>query len=978
MAVYDDQNPGATPPVKKPEEGAAATQHKEEQAGASPSGTGSTPTKAEKQEQAQVESKTDTVKDKGSSSGEEPDSTWVNKVTKKKSRFGGSKSRAKTLLLSSGAGGGALFVLIVIVLGMIFLAQLKAVHYATVLRSTGFAASQFVMRNTFADIAYNNAVMTEDSLGSVSQAERTALDRLRRINPAKVMKMLGREGKFNIVVQNGKEVGFEINGQRYLKDEFAREAFPNRSGFKDLSPREKLTVKNQILNKVGNEMADVLAAEPRSFNNGFFKGFRQHFNIRTSKWAQKARALAGKTPEEARVETREQTFDEINDTEKPRSSIPEVDEAADTYEAEVKNSIKNNFDQRGKDYAKAAFDKAGVNDIAEFSDSAGKVSIAVMVTTMYCTARDIQGSLEAINTNKEEQGQRYAHDVQTTAQQIERSDVNLNASVAASSMWDGSKDIPAANVSPLYRESTGKSLAGVDSSALLEGSPTAKIAETPLKTIVEIGDTLFVNIPIPAFKDAVISQTCGAALNPVAQTTIAAADVIASVGAAIATGGTSEGIKVGLKAAAVTAVGIYGGNWLGEWLEETITTYAGGDFTGAETGIDRYNAAAIATDYQNAAVARGVTYGRPLTNEESVQTKTVALSDLKTRETNGSLHDRYFAIDNPYSLVGNLAAATPASVPALTSSLQTNIGSLGSRFSSLISGNWGLGTLMTATGISKKASAAPQVNVASENNFFGVDQWGWTPEELAKLTNTEEFDYVKNTAWVLERNPNGELDAKYNKCYTPAAQTDVPDGCGRDELGTDEALHWRVYKLHNSVIDQLADTTVTEDNEGGDSSNTGTIDANLPSGSKEELLEQIEQTGNITGGFGMLNTSAKRTLLAVILKLAQTYKFTINSVIRPGGGPHGNGSAVDVGNINGKGVPTAQDYAAYNEDANAFVRDGATLLPGKSWMGVSNDQFKKTANDIMIPKGGSSDLDLPSTTGATGAHFHLNVPADAE
>ncbi len=182
-----------------------------------------------------------------------------------------------------------------------------------------------------------------------------------------------------------------------------------------------------------------------------------------------------------------------------------------------------------------------------------------------------------------------------------------------------------------------------------------------------------------------------------------------------------------------------------------------------------------------------------------------------------------------------------------------------------------------------------------------------------------------------------------------------------------------------AILAQYGSGTSTGSGTTGSSCGTtsGTIDPNLPQGSKEELISQIKATGNITCGADKLNTQMKQTILAVILRLSQKYKFCVNSTIRSGTGPHSNGSAVDVGNIDGQGVPSGQDYAGYNDTANQFVADGATLLPSGSWMGVSNDKFLQTASAILVPKGASAGLDLPSTTGATGAHFHLNVPASA-
>ncbi|MEO5627566.1 MAG: hypothetical protein ABIQ89_01620 [Candidatus Saccharimonadales bacterium] len=939
-------------------------------------------TKPETQEQASLDKKTETVTD------DDEDGGWVTNI-KGKAKGRGGKSKKKFILAGTGIVGGVSLVLIAIFMVILLIGQLKAVHFATVLRSTGFATSQLVMKKAYSQVAIN-ATATVDSTGSVSPYEKTMLDRLRGINPDKTMKILNKEGAWSVVLEDGKPVGFELNGKRYLQDDFATEAFGegNRVKFDELSPREKWTVKNNMVDKVSTEFAETLATDSRTFNNSFFKGFRQYFNIKGGKWAYKARELAGKSNKEALDTTREAAVTDITDGDAPGKSIlPGVETVSHATQEELIQSVRDGERGRARKYATAAFEKlGGVNykEIGATTESIGKVSDVVFAVTVYCTAYDIQNSLEEINKNKEGQAQRNAHDIQTTAEQIKSGEVTGPAVTTANTLWDGSKDIPPSEASPLYQEDIGNSLAGTEVDTLLENSPTAKIADTPLKTVLGYIEPFVFPIlpPDSEAKTAAISTSCSFLLDPKTQTTIAAAEIGVTVAAAIATDGLAAGVKVALKTAMVTAVGIYGGNYLGEWIQSAIGDFAGTDFSGAETGIDRYNAGRISTDYMNSTVNRGVAYGRPLGKDEAVSIKKLAIEDLKTTESEKSLGHRYFAIDNPYSLVGSFAASAPTSMSSALLKGQASLASLGSKFSSVLSGSWGMNLAMNVSGSQQKVSAIARNDIAAQKDFFGVDQWGWTPQELYKIEKGDDsFDLVSNAVWVGEHNNGGVLDTKYDKCYTPEAQMDVPDeGCDAATLSTIEALHWRLYKLHSSVIDQINDTSVTDDNTGSDgpSNLTGTVDPNLPTGNEDELIQGIKDTGNILGGADLLSNNMKRTTLAVVLKLAQKYKFTINSTIRFGGGPHANGSAIDIGNINSAGVPTGQDYAAYNEEAAQFIVDAATLLPGKSWLGVSNDKFKVLANPIMAPKGGSADLDIPATTGATGAHFHLNVPADAE
>lgn len=162
-----------------------------------------------------------------------------------------------------------------------------------------------------------------------------------------------------------------------------------------------------------------------------------------------------------------------------------------------------------------------------------------------------------------------------------------------------------------------------------------------------------------------------------------------------------------------------------------------------------------------------------------------------------------------------------------------------------------------------------------------------------------------------------------------------------------------------------------------DITSTSTIDTSLPEGTKEELIEKIKATNNV-GNTNLLSTSMKRSILAITFRLAEKYKFVIGSTIRDKSGPHSNGSAIDLGNINNTGKPGGEDYEGVNQEGKDFVTDAANLLFGASYMGVPNQTYLDIAVPIMQPKGGSNLIETRANNLADGAHFHLNVSADTE
>lgn len=798
------------------------------------------------------------AQDKPEASPDSREAGWQTDVSDNKS----SKNRKKILFA---AGGGGIILVGALIFIMMMFGSFKAIHYATVLRSTGFAAGLYVTRNIYNQVAYDAAVLTDDSTGSLTRPERSMYDLVRGVNAEEVMKSLGRDGatgSFEVVKRGGRVEGFEVNGRRYMNNDFAQNSFGRN--YNDLTFRERMTVKNDILKTAGDEMAEVFSTESRTFRTGFFKGFRTHFKIRTSKFAQKTRELVGKNAKEAKASVRENTLDtaegveprtttggaddiEPTDRTGPRSNITEIDEAAQATRRERLRAIKEGFDLKGKDIVNKALTERGTTKISEFAEGAGKVSLAVLIATLYCTARDIIGSLNEINAEKEANMQRFAHDVQTTADQIQSHEASADAANAAGAMWDGAKnsgdyeDVLPADSSPFYKAAFGDPTDTL-SEEYFDGIPNGSINVDGLNTVVSLGDAVILGAAgqvLPGdWSDSIISGACAQILNPAVQTGIAVGDIALSVVLAISSGGTSEGIKAGIRAALYLGAGLYGGNLVGKWLEETINNWAGGGATGAEVGIERFNTAKVSTDYQNSATAKGVNYARPLDNDEAEGIKTEALLSEKNLYEKKPWKERYFAINNPFSLIGRVSAITPSNFSAFSlrlSSVFTDLApkNMAKRLMSL--GDKMLNVFNPNT--SAKAYAASQ-GFEAENHFFGVPQWGWSKDELAKINGDDEsYSLIKNGGWVIERNANGELDQKYEKCYTPEAISDVPkSGCDKNTLKSDEAFRWRYYKASESAIDDLADTEISS----SDGGNVGSMPTDVVDEDQIEAIEGID------------------------------------------------------------------------------------------------------------------------------------------
>lgn len=720
-------------------------------------------------------------------------------------------SRGAPLLVGGSVGLGTVAIIVTL---LMLIGSLKNVHFATVLRSAGFARFNYVMKKQFAQTVFDAAVLTDESTGRLELGERSLIDKLRRINPEKQLAKLGREGtlKFDFEGENrwgglsrtNTFRGIEVNGKAINLDELAKQSFPERSGFNDLSFRERLRVRAQFVDLAKEGLADRLALEGRSFRGSVYKGLREASGISMSRWRQAARDYAGKTPAEARIQNVEDTVRNVEgDTPRPSSISSDINEQA---EAEHQAA----FDEAsGKVKNGTRMSERRVR-LAERADAMGKFSSIVLASTVACIVHDLDNSFEGLETNREQQVLRFGHDIQTTSDQTRDGKVVAEAVGAENARWEGSQN------AAYYKAVQNKPLSPAD---------LQQIEETP---DIRPPNLLFANV-ISAVNEAIeysvgggaieaathlpiigsnikdgqvklINGGCTVILNEYVQYSLAAIEI----GVAIFTAGGSEAlaqsIMQGIKVSLTMAGFVAGGHVVGTMIEKALDSYANTEYSGLATGESLFNQGYVSTDLLQQTGTRKVNFGRPLTTAEAGNAQAVAMNDLKAESRQRPLRDRYFAIENPYSLIGNLASVTPTN---LTSTSQAMAGLLGSLPVNLASAVGHFSSSLTKP-LSKSAFADIS-SIEEKYGTKGVEEWGFSVDELNKIDTDEAYSTDRLVEFVEPQ--LDALDAKYLPCYTYDFQTEPSEACTQDirnQLASEEGLKWRTYRARSYAADVLA------------------------------------------------------------------------------------------------------------------------------------------------------------------------------
>jgi hypothetical protein len=357
-------------------------------------------------------------------------------------------------------------------------------------------------------------------------------------------------------------------------------------------------------------------------------------------------------------------------------------------------------------------------------------------------------------------------------------------------------------------------------------------------------------------------------------------------------------------------------------------------------------------------------YARPLNNVEVVQSHRIDRAEMAYNNEHLSSFDRYLAFENPNSLVSRMAITTGSLLDR-------------SMFASFLNS---LASLFNPVGLSSKVFAGLNANTTLaagnvDTEDYGNVVWAYSQEEQRMMEQDDSYSSPSENSYRLDQSgKKDEIDGKFSKCYTTSMGTllDTKDivrdeegdvlnqgDCSPQQLGPhnpdygDLVFRWRLEHNYSNTTDTLLGI---QDPSEFSNTSLGTI-GNIPTGTTQQLAQQILNNGNIT-----FQTPDERTamehiaatgkavrcgapaispkLLGVLLAAAAKYKIVVGVLVDGGlggghdcdGGQHPLGKAADLNGVNSldgaDGTGRFITQANYNSSAilKQFYTDMGNLL----------------------------------------------------
>ncbi len=702
--------------------------------------------------------------------------------------------KGKWALLFAGGGGAAILTVVIIVVLISVLAPYRSVHFATVLRSVGMARFQMYMKRTYAATVLDAALLTDKSpIGSTASDKlkgRTMRDRLFGVNIDKQLRQLGTEGALKFDFQDERRwgglrsnitfSGVELYGQKIDLNDVSDKLWGKP--YAELSRKERLTTDKSFTDAIKNGLNDQMALEGRGVRSSVFNGFRRVSGISMTKWADKARKYAGAKPAEARKLNLEESLKNVDGARvPPKSGIREIQNDADAVrEDSIKAAQEGKTTTPGQTRSKWA-NRAKVT---------GNISEGVLLTTIACIVHDLNNSFKEGQKDTPDKAAAVGHDALTGGSQVQSGETQLEAVGGESDLW---KD---AEQSVYYKKAVGQPVSNEEMTTQVPQVPdirgpsgalvnTVGYADELLKAA--FGGALVGAIPgLSDLRDKGIDEGCSILLNQYVQFGIAGAEITFAVASAGATKGITAGIKAFFAGTLQLAAGVGVGHILGSMIDRATSSYAGMDFSAATTGPQKYNNASVGVDYLTQVGDRQIAYGRLMTDAEARQSQAVAMDELRQENSEKSFTERYFALNNPYSLASQTLIKMPSSMGELGTSIRST---LASTASILLSPTKLINSLSGTLASSNRLVFAEGIGAVGSGH--GVDEWGHTPQEEERFATEEDFTWENLAAYVEPQ--WDELEKDYRDCYTFEKQIDRPEKCTVAFLSTDRALKWQRY-----------------------------------------------------------------------------------------------------------------------------------------------------------------------------------------
>jgi D-alanyl-D-alanine carboxypeptidase len=749
-----------------------------------------------------------------------------------KARLGNSMGKKAKYAVAAGIAGSVVLILALAFLLLSIFGSLKVVHFATVLRSAGLARFTLQMQKQYDRTLFDAATLTDSSTGRASKelGDRSMLQKMLGINPQKRLAQLGEEGTLKFDFEGSKSwnkltskntfKGVVVDGKPIYLDDLAKEKF--NKPYKDLSKTQVKEINGVFRDRVRINLSDRLSLEGLMYRSSVYAGIRQLAGIRMLKWKwPQDKTDAGKTDAQVLEDDVKQAKEYTDGGDQaPDSGIKEIkDQAADQGKEAEDLSVK------GKNISRLEAPSAKI------AAGARKASVGALLATGACVVHDLNNSFKDAAKTTELRADRLGHDALTTGDQIKQGNTNAQLVGAEATRWGD------ADKSALYKQQTGTGGFSQADVTQLGAIPDVRGPANGFKTAIGLTDALFNQSNflsvVPVIGDKAKNMECDIVLHPVTQYGIAGAELVSSVASAGLAEGFLQATKVAISGGFQLAGSVAVSDVLGRLIDKAVHTFAHLDYSGLDNNEKLYNESYVGVDSLGQYGTRQINFGKPITAGETRQLQNEAMTQVVAMNKQRPFMQRYFAIDNPNSLIGNVAAAVPTSANGVSTYAQHGLAFIGSLFSSPQLLLQHLGSIF----LPHTMAATDQIATGAN---FGVDQWGWTDDENARL-QTDAFSNAANTTYVEGNGVDAynQLMDKYSPCYTYETPSEKPDKCTEQFLSTDEALHWRAFMAEICAASSLGGGIVgtvdtndliahcTEAPTSSDSGPTGVADATI-------------------------------------------------------------------------------------------------------------------------------------------------------
>ena len=652
------------------------------------------------------------------------------------------------------------------------------------------------------------------------------------------------------------------------------------------------------------------------------------------------------------------SIEKIDDAKKGQTEIDKAVKESDRIK------VQNGFTIDGplQDVSKTIADseKAGVDpDVATAAthEQSAKIFSGIaswstinQLTTFYCITKDIYDqTLGKALAKKQTQGLvRLAARSFTAADAATLGKLSLKQVGGYSNLFDkgGESFIMSASYKRATHQAVNTSPASPGYNADI--SPAAKPFTTDTNVYFSALNKIF-----SPFKK--VDTACSMLLQPAAQMSILGIETIIGVATAGIDAGADGAVNIAIKGISETILKRQFAFDLAKGLAKTYTyievlsmlgsnvaanhTGTGGATSGTENPISRANKVDAGTDIMASDSAR-LMGGRVLTNTES---NAVADMGYRDQQSQLTMSDRLFSLNNPRSVGAMMLAAVPTS--PLTGMRQL------SRY---------LGMVFTPLYWTSLLFGGHAQADANTPDPYGVPQYGFTKAEL------DLYDPLENAAYV-EAHP--ELATAYASCFDGSksfvdATMGDPDYAKCNNAGDVGLTRYRIYLLDKHVSRDFAllyNKTTTPSSTGG----TSTPAPTTPTGSSSQLATQLLANPNFSGEAGVVQdltavaagqaitnscgntTGLSASLLQTLLTASSKYKLKLSTIVT---GHHCANSTHPLG------------QAADIEIATDLASGATTNFGGADNRSVDRSLLTYLMT-ILPPASGIGQTDCPGRTG---------------